>query len=424
MTRKDYYAKWQISAETLALAEKIEEKCKPPFQKIDEIRSVNQLKVLAALQEASLAESDLGGSSGYGYDDRGRERLEEAYALAMGAEKALVRWQISSGTHALALCLFGILRPGDEVLSVAGEVYDTMQPVMGRGMAGKDQGTLADFGITYRVLPLTAEGKVDLAELPSRITSQTKMIWIQRSRGYQNRPALCIDEIAQIVEVCRLVREDLVIVTDNCYGEFTEELEPCEVGVDLVAGSLIKNPGGGIAQTGGYGAGKAALVEKAAQRLTAPGVGSEIGPTLGFTRQMAQGFYQAPHVVGECLKGLVFTSALLQELGYETSPGPYDKRSDIVQVLRFQTAEELIAFCKSIQKASPVDSFVSPVPGAMPGYDSPVIMAAGAFVQGSSMELSADGPLREPYQAFMQGGVVYDNIKVAAMAAAEAMRRR
>ncbi len=423
MTIEDYYAGWQISPEIVALASQTEEKVQSQFRKIEGTRTLNQLKVLKALQEAKLAESDLGGSSGYGYDDRGRERLETAFAKAMGAEKALVRWQISSGTHALALCLFGILRPGDEVLSVAGEVYDTMQPVMGRGMDGLDQGTLADFGITYRVLPLKGDG-VDYAALAETITPETKMIWIQRSRGYKNRPALRIEEIGKIVKVCREVREDLVVVADNCYGEFTEDREPCEVGVDLVAGSLIKNPGGGIAQTGGYVAGRADLVEKAAQRLTAPGVGSEIGPTLGFTRQMAQGFYQAPHVVGECLKGLVFTSALLQELGYETSPGPFDPRSDIVQVLRFKTADELVAFCKSIQASSPVDSFVSPVPGPMPGYDSPVIMAAGAFVQGSSMELSADGPLREPYQAFMQGGIVYDNIKLAAMAAAEAMRRR
>lgn len=424
MTIHDYYTNWGISQAIIELAGETEEQVQSQFRKIEAVRAVNQLKVLAALQSAHFSESDLGGSSGYGYDDRGRMRLEEAYAKAMGAEKALVRWQISSGTHALSLCLFGILRPGDEILSVAGELYDTMQPVLGRGLEGRDQGSLADFDIHFRALPLTQEGHVDFTLLPGSIRPETRMIWIQRSRGYMNRPALLIDEIAEVVRTCRAVKPDLVIVCDNCYGEFVDDREPCEVGVDLVAGSLIKNPGGGIAQTGGYVAGRADLVEKAAQRLTAPGVGSEIGPTLGFTRQMAQGFYQAPHVVGECLKGLVFTSALLEKLGYETSPGPFDHRSDIVQVLRFDTAEELIAFCKSIQASSPVDSFVSPVPGDMPGYDSPVIMAAGAFVQGSSMELSADGPLRAPYTAFMQGGIVYENIKLAAMAAAEAMRRK
>lgn len=424
MTIHDYYTNWGISQAIIELAGETEEQVQSQFRKIEAVRAVNQLKVLAALQSAHFSESDLGGSSGYGYDDRGRMRLEEAYAKAMGAEKALVRWQISSGTHALSLCLFGILRPGDEILSVAGELYDTMQPVLGRGLEGQDQGSLADFDIHFRALPLTQEGHVDFKLLPGSIRPETRMIWIQRSRGYMNRPALLIDEIAEVVRTCRAVNPDLVIVCDNCYGEFVDDREPCEVGVDLVAGSLIKNPGGGIAQTGGYVAGRADLVEKAAQRLTAPGVGSEIGPTLGFTRQMAQGFYQAPHVVGECLKGLVFTSALLERLGYETSPGPFDHRSDIVQVLRFDTADELIAFCKSIQASSPVDSFVSPVPGDMPGYDSPVIMAAGAFVQGSSMELSADGPLRAPYTAFMQGGIVYENIKLAAMAAAEAMRRK
>lgn len=423
MTLQKYYERWGISPAIVRLAEECEENLNKRFREIEAVRAFNQLKVLAAIQDAGLAESDFGGSSGYGYDDRGRERLEKAYASAFGAEAGLVRWQISSGTHALALCLFGILRPGDELLSAAGELYDTMQPVLGFNTEDSRGGSLKNFGVSYRALPLTAEGEVDFEALASAVRPETKMLWIQRSRGYVDRPALTIEVIEKIVKICRAQKPDLVICCDNCYGEFVETEEPCEVGVDLMAGSLIKNPGGGIAQTGGYVVGRRDLVEMAAERLTAPGVGSEIGPSLGFTRQMAQGFYQAPHAVGECLKGLVFTSALLASLGYETSPRAQDPRADIVQVLRFKEAQELVSFCQSIQKASPIDAFVTPVPAEMPGYDSPVIMAAGAFVQGSSMELSADGPLREPYTAFMQGGIVYENIKIAAMAAAEAMRR-
>lgn len=420
---QELYKNWGISNDVLMKADTLEASLLESFQEIDRVREYNQLKVLKAFQDQRMAESDLAGSSGYGYDDRGRDKLEAVYAQVFGAEDALVRWQIASGTHALALCLYGILRPGDELLSVAGDLYDTMQGTLGNtGLM--DQGSLRDFGISYKQVELLDDGAIDFKGIRENIHAKTKMVWIQRSRGYRNRPAISIESIEKVVQICREVKEDVVICVDNCYGEFVEKQEPTEVGVDLMAGSLIKNPGGGIAQTGGYVVGRTELVEKAASRLTAPGVAGEIGPTMGVTRALAQGFYQAPHAVSECLKGLVFTSALLESLGFQTSPNARDKRSDIVQVITFEEATELISFCKAIQTASPVDSFVSPVPAEMPGYDSPVIMAAGAFVQGSSMELSADGPIRKPYQAFMQGGIVYENIKLAALAAAETLRRR
>ncbi len=420
---KSAYDAWNVSEEILALGQSIEEELQDVFKTIRLTREHNQLKVLKAFQDAHMAEADFGGSSGYGYDDRGRDKLEEVYAKVMGTEKALVRWQISSGTHALALILFGILRPGDDFLSITGTLYDTLQDTLGNGeVADTDMGSLRDLGVSCRQMELLSDGTVDFDHIKDHVKPNTKMVWIQRSRGYKNRPAITIEQIERAVQVCRSINPSIIVAVDNCYGEFVETREPGDVGSDIMAGSLIKNPGGGLAQTGGYVAGRADLVEKAAYRLTAPGVGSEIGPTMGISRQIAQGFYQAPHSVAECLQGLVFTAALLEKLGYKTSPGPREIRSDIVQVIEFSRAEELIHFCQSIQQVSPVDSFVSPVPAPMPGYEAEVIMAAGAFVQGSSMELSADGPLRAPYQAYMQGGIVYENIKLAALVAAQKMK--
>ena len=392
------------------------------FRSIESTREMNQYKVIAAMQRHRLSDTHFSGTTGYGYDDRGREVLDEVYATIFKAESALVRHQIVSGTQALAVSLFGNLRPGDTLLSVTGKPYDTLEEVI--GIRGEGAGSLKDFGIKYRQVELLEDGSIDLESVREAVTQSTTMVLLQRSRGYSWRQSIGIEEIKRTVELIKEINKNTIVMVDNCYGEFVESREPVEVGVDLVAGSLIKNPGGGLAPSGGYIAGKAAYVQNASYRLTAPGIGGEVGASLGNNRLLFQGLFMAPHVVAESLKGAILCSAVMQRLGFDTSPKPEQSRSDIIQAIRFNNPEALIAYCQGIQKGSPVDSFVTPEPWEMPGYDCPVIMAAGAFVQGSSIELSADAPLKPPYTAYMQGGLVYEHVKLGIMSALKLMRER
>ncbi len=399
-----------------SLSQKALEQAKNDFAAIDEITEFNQKKMLAAFIENHVSESMFAESTGYGYGDRGREVIDKVFAKAVGAEDALVRHNFTCGTHTLATALFGVLRPGDTMLCVSGLPYDTIQPVIGIGSSNKDQGSLADFGIDYKQVDLLDNGKLDFGAIEKAV-KDVKMVYIQRSRGYSLRPTISVDEIKKVVEITK-ANSDAIVMVDNCYGEWTEKKEPTEAGVDLMAGSLIKNPGGGIAKTGGYIAGRHDLVEKCAYRLTTPGLGKEVGATLGQSRELFLGIYTAPHIVGEALKTASFTSSLFSLLGFEVTPKPNETRHDIIQAVKLENAENLIAFCKGIQKYSPIDSFVTPEPSDMPGYDSKVIMAAGAFTLGSSIELSADAPLREPYAVWLQGGLNFHSAKVAVMSAA------
>lgn len=415
------FAPFGIAAGTVLRSEAIIQELAPVFARIDRTRSINQLRVLQAFHAARLAESSLGGTTGYGYDDSGRHQIETAYAQVFGAEKALVRIQISAGTQALAICLYGLLRPGDTLLSVTGRPYDTLQATIGVTDDGSPapEGSLVDLGVNYRELALQDDGDPDLAGIAEALDVRTKVVFIQKSRGYTTRRSLLIADIEQIVQTVRQHQPQAIVLVDNCYGEFVEDREPCMVGADLVAGSLIKNPGGGLCPSGGYVAGRADLVEKVAARLTAPGLGSHVGPTLGFSRLIAQGFYLAPQIVAESLKGAAFAAALFSQAGYKTYPAAEAVRGDLVQTLEFGNPDHLVTFCQAIQAASPVDSFVRPEPWAMPGYDSPVIMAAGAFVQGSSIELSADGPLKPPFPAYLQGGLNFETVRLACLLAYE-----
>ncbi len=415
------YLPFGISRPVYDLSEQALAAVGPAFAAIARNRASNQLRVLNALQQARLSESQLGGTTGYGYDDLGREQIERAYALAFGAEAALVRIQISSGTQAISACLYGLLRPGDELLSVSGAPYDTLLETIGTGDPAADNGSLRDFGVTYRQVGLTPAGDPDLAAISAAIGPRTKVVFIQKSRGYTLRRSLLADDLAAICATVRSTGSPAAILVDNCYGEFVENREPCMAGADLCAGSLIKNPGGGLCPSGGYVAGRADLVAKVAARLTAPGLGSHVGPSLGFSRQIAQGFYLAPHIVAESLQGAVYAAAIFQLAGFRTYPDAQAVRGDIVQTIELAAPERLVAFCQAVQAASPVDSFVRPEPWAMPGYDCPVIMAAGAFVQGASIELSADGPLRAPYPAYLQGGLCFENVRLACMLAIERM---
>ncbi|HOL92231.1 MAG TPA: methionine gamma-lyase family protein [Clostridiales bacterium] len=404
------------------LAQSVEHEVRDIFKEIESVREANQYKVIAAMQEHNLSDSHFGGTTGYGYNDRGREVLDSVYASVFGAEDALVRHQIVSGTQAISICLYGNLRPGDELLSITGKPYDTLEEVI--GIRGEGAGSLKDFGITYRQLDLLEDGSIDIGNIKTVMGPRTKMVLIQRSRGYEWRPSIKTGDIKKAAEAVKKINKDTIVMVDNCYGEFTETEEPTQTGADLVAGSLIKNPGGGLVPAGGYIAGRKELVRNAAFRLTTPGLGKEVGATLGNNRLMFQGLFMAPHTVAESLKGAVFTAALMQKLGFETSPGPAEKRSDIIQAIRFNDPESMIAFCQGIQKGSPVDAFVTPEPWEMPGYDSKVIMAAGAFIQGSSIELSADAPLKPPYIAYMQGGLVYEHVKLGVMTALKYMKER
>ncbi len=386
------------------------------FASIDEITSFNQQKMLKAFIDNHVSESMFAESTGYGYDDKGREVLDKVFAQAVGAEDALVRHNFTCGTHTLATALFGVLRPGDTMLCVSGLPYDTIQPVIGIKKSEEDQGSLADFGVTYKQVDLLENGKLDFDSIEKAVKG-VKMVYIQRSRGYSLRPTISVDEIERVVKITK-ANSNAIVMVDNCYGEWTEKKEPTEVGADLIAGSLIKNPGGGIAKTGGYIAGRHDLVEKCAFRLTTPGLGKEVGATLGHSRELFLGIYSAPHVVGEALKTASFTASLFTLLGFGVTPEKGETRHDIIQAVKLENAENLVAFCKGIQKYSPIDSFVTPEPWDMPGYDSKVIMAAGAFTLGSSIELSADAPLREPFAVWLQGGLNFHSSKVAVMSAA------
>jgi cystathionine beta-lyase family protein involved in aluminum resistance len=390
--------------------------CEPRFRQVDELVLANQARVLAAFQAAQVSETDFGISTGYAYGDSGREKLERVFAGLFGAEAGLVRVQVASGTHAITLGLFGALRPGDELISAAGVPYDTLRTAI-EGAPG----SLTEWGVTHKVVPLTADQRVDLDGLTAAITPKTRVVFIQRSRGYALRPALSVAEIGRIIAAVKAVRSDIICLVDNCYGEFTETQEPGHVGADLVCGSLIKNPGGGIAPTGGYVVGRADLVEAAAARLTAPGVGSHIGANLGQQRLLWQGLFLAPHTVGEALRGAIFTAAFFSRLGFTVDPLPDAPRHDLVQAVQLGSPAGLVAFCRAVQHASPVDSHVRCDPWDMPGYTDQVIMAAGTFVMGSSLELSADGPMRPPYAAYFQGGLTREHVFLAALQAARAL---
>lgn len=395
------------------------EKAKTEFQLMDEITEYNQKKMLKAFIDNHVSESIFAESTGYGYNDRGRETIDLVFSQAVGAEDALVRHNFTCGTHTLTVALFGVLRPGDTMLSVTGTPYDTIQPVIGISKDGENMGSLKDYGVKYDEVALCDDGMVDFDAIEKRLLKgDIKMVYIQRSRGYSLRPSLSVADIKKIVDITKKCSNAMVMV-DNCYGEFTEKIEPTDVGADLMAGSLIKNPGGGIAKTGGYIAGKKEYVEKCAYRLTTPGLGREVGATLGHSRELFMGIFSAPHVVGEALKTAAFTSALFTLMGFDPTPESGEVRHDIIQAVRLRNSDNLIAFCQGIQKGSPVDSFVTPEPWEMPGYDSKVIMAAGAFTLGSSIELSADAPLREPYAVWLQGGLNFHSAKVAVMYAAE-----
>lgn len=387
--------------------------------KINKTVEVNQKRVLDAFKKNRVSDSHFNSTSGYGYDDMGRDTLEAVYAEVFGGESAIVRPQLVSGTHAITTTLFGLLRPGDELLYITGKPYDTLEEVI--GTRGENTGSLKDFNITYNEVALKHDGQIDFTGIKEAIKKQTKVIAIQRSKGYADRPSFTVEQIGEMVRFVKDVRSDLIVFVDNCYGEFVEEQEPLHVGADIIAGSLIKNPGGGIVRAGGYIVGKEELVNLCAYRLTAPGLGKELGATFHLLQEMYQGFFLAPHVVGEALKGAVFTSRFLELLGFMTKPTYQAHRTDLIQSVTFETAEQMVAFCQAIQSNSPVNSYVTPYPSGMPGYEDEVIMAAGTFIQGSSIELSADGPIREPYTAFVQGGLTYAHVKIALIEAVKAI---
>ena len=411
---------FKIDSRLKEISDKAMEKEAQTFGEIDRTTEFNQQKVLSAFIKNGVAESHFAASTGYGYNDRGREVLEKVFADCVGAEKSIFRHSFASGTHTLTVMLFGILRPGDNMLCLTGRPYDTLIGVL--GIDGHVDGSLKDFGVNYDEVALKSDGTPDSEGIESKLKSKKYAVaYIQRSRGYSLRPSLSVEKIGRLAELVKRVSPDTVVMVDNCYGEFVEEKEPLEVGADIIAGSLIKNPGGGIAPCGGYIAGRRDLVEKCGYRLTAPGVGLEVGATLGHTRELFMGLFNAPHVVGEALKTAVFTAALFEVLGFKVTPTSTEKRADIIQSVICGNPESLIAFCKGIQSGSPIDSFASPEPDDMPGFDSKVIMAAGAFTLGASIELSADAPLREPFAVWMQGGLNFHSAKVGIMLAAQNM---
>ena len=392
------------------IVSKVEETLTPLFKEIEETAYINQEKVLNAFHHVKASENDLVGSTGYGYDDFGRDHLEEIYAHTFKAEDALVRPQIISGTHAITLALQSTLKYGDELMYITGSPYDTLLEVI--GVNGNGIESLKEHGVTYKEVALK-DGMIDVETVLNTISKQTKVIAIQRSKGYGQRPSITVDEIETAISQIKQRYPNVIIFVDNCYGEFVERREPIEVGADLIAGSLIKNPGGGLAKIGGYIAGRKDLIERCGYRLTAPGIGKEAGASLFSLQEMYQGFFLAPHVVSQSLKGALFTSLLLEKMNMNTVPKYDAKRTDLIQTVQFDTKEQMIAFCQSIQHASPINAHFSPEPSYMPGYEDDVIMAAGTFVQGSSIELSADGPIRPPYEAYVQGGLTYEHVKIA-----------
>jgi cystathionine beta-lyase family protein involved in aluminum resistance len=383
------------------------------FENIEIVKEYNQYKVIAAMQKAKLNATHFSWATGYGYDDIGREKVEKIYSYVFNTEDALVRPTIVSGTHAISLTISGILRPGDEMISITGSPYDTLQKVI--GVKGDARGSFIEYGIKYREIPLNSNGDIDINTVLNEVSKETKLILIQRSTGYSDRKAVTVDKIKEAIDAIKNYRSDLICMVDNCYGEFLEKIEPTDVGADVIAGSLIKNPGGGLALSGGYIVGKSDIIELVANRSTAPGIGKECGLTFGTTRNTLQGLFLAPHIVAEAVKGALLTASVYKGLGFRVIPELDDKRSDIIQGIEFRNKDRLISYCQGIQSASPVDSYVLPQPWAMPGYEDEVIMAAGGFVQGSSIELSADAPIREPYFAYYQGGLTYDHCKLGVM---------
>ncbi|MDY4126699.1 MAG: methionine gamma-lyase family protein [Lachnospiraceae bacterium] len=402
------YKDMGIDDKVYKLSESILEGLSDRFNEIDRIAEINQLKVVKAMQESKVSEACLLGTTGYGYNDIGRDTLEEVYSRIFHTEAALVRPQITCGTHALALALMSNLRPGDELLSPVGKPYDTLEEVIG---IRPSMGSLAEYGITYSQVDLLSNGDYDYEGIRKAINDKTKLVTIQRSKGYQTRRSLSVESIGELISFIKSIRSDIICMVDNCYGEFVEEIEPTDVGADMVVGSLIKNPGGGLAPIGGYIAGKTACIENAARRLTSPGLGKEVGASLGILKDFYQGLFLAPTVTASALKGAIFASAMFEKAGFPVLPDSVEERVDIIQAVTFGNPEGVIAFCKGIQAAAPIDSFVSPEPWDMPGYDAPVIMAAGAFVSGSSIELSADGPIKPPYAVYFQGGLTWPHAK-------------
>ena len=410
----------EIKPQVYEMAARAEERVRSRFAQIDAVAEENTRRVMEAFQDNRVSDSCFAGTTGYGYDDLGREVLDKIYAQLFGAEAALVRINFVNGTHALTTAMFALVKPGDTILAVTGTPYDTLRSAI--GISGNGFGSLKFYGVNYGEVALTAGGKPDLPAIEKAAADEkVAAVMIQRSRGYADRPALTVQEIGEICKSVKRVNPNCNIMVDNCYGEFTDVIEPTHVGADIVAGSLIKNPGGGLAPTGGYVAGKAQLVERAALRLTTPGIGAECGSTLGNNRLLFQGLFMAPHVVAQALKTAVFCAAMMEQLGIESSPTVEETRSDIIQMVKLGSPDKLKKFCLGIQAGAPVDSYVTPEPWAMPGYDDEVIMAAGAFIQGSSIELSADGPMREPYIAYMQGGLTYESGKLGIMMAVSAM---
>ena len=409
---EEQYKNLGISREVYEFGEKIEESLKERFAEIDARAEYNQMKVIKAMQENRVSAECFNTSSGYGYNDLGRDTLEKVYASCFKGEDALVRPQITCGTHALALALMSNLRPGDELLSPVGKPYDTLEEVIG---IRPSKGSLAEYGVTYRQVDLLPDGSFDYENIKKAINDRTKLVTIQRSKGYATRPTLSVTRIGELISFIKNIRPDVICMVDNCYGEFVETIEPTDVGADLIVGSLIKNPGGGLAPIGGYIAGKKEYVDNAAYRLTSPGLGKEVGATLGVNQSFYQGFFLAPTVTASALKGAIFAANVYERLGFAVVPNSTESRHDIIQAVTFGAPEKVIAFCKGIQAAAPIDSYVDPEPWAMPGYDSDVIMAAGAFVQGSSIELSADGPIKPPYAVYFQGGLTWQHAKLGIM---------
>ncbi len=409
MTIDNMYERLRISKEVLAYGEAVEESLKERFLEIDANAEYNQMKVILAMQKNRVSETHFAATTGYGYNDAGRDTLEDVYATLFHGESALVRPQLISGTHALHIALSSNLRPGDELLSPVGKPYDTLEEVIG---IRDSVGSLKEYGVTYRQVDLLENGDFDFEGIRRAINEKTKLVTIQRSKGYQTRPTLSVERIGQLISFVKEIKPDVICMVDNCYGEFVERIEPLDVGADIMVGSLIKNPGGGLAPIGGYIVGRKDCIDRAAVRLTAPGLGKEVGASLGLNQSFFQGLFLAPTVVAGALKGAIFAANLYEKLGFPVVPNGTESRHDIIQAITFGKPEGVIAFCEGIQAAAPVDSYVTPEPWDMPGYDAPVIMAAGAFIQGASIELSADGPIKPPYAVYFQGGLTWYHAKL------------
>lgn len=418
MELDEMYRALGISPEVLRFGTEIESHLKERFEAIDANAEYNQMKVIKAMQDARVSDIHFAATTGYGYNDLGRDVLEEVYAKAFHGESALVRPQLISGTHALHVALSGNLRPGDELLSPVGKPYDTLEEVIG---IRESVGSLKEYGVRYRQVDLLEDGSFDFDGIAAAINEKTKLVTIQRSKGYATRPTLSVEKIGQLITFVKKIKPDVICMVDNCYGEFVERMEPTDVGADMIVGSLIKNPGGGLAPTGGYIVGRQDCIDRASYRLSAPGLGKEVGASLGINQSFFQGLFLSPTVVAGALKGAIFAANVYEKLGFAVVPNSVESRHDIIQAVTFGTPEGVIAFCQGIQAAAPVDSFVTPEPWDMPGYDAPVIMAAGAFVQGSSIELSADGPIKPPYAVYFQGGLTWYHAKLGILKSMQAL---